>query len=324
MRLVVVSTSHQIDAPDSDSSTHGKTFMTKHTMRPLRIAAALTAVAIAAVGISACAAAGTTRSQATAAAHESPAPASLHMISHDGHDLAFYVTPGHLPAIVLDAGGGEDSSEWRKVAPALAKQTGSEVITYDRAGEGRSDEVPGPWTAQNAVADLKAGLTKLGVTHDVVLVSHSLAGEIATYFVRSDPRWIAGAVLVDADVPPFYTDSETAKIVAANEPQIAAVQGKPQSKATRQLVAEAANYGPVHHTYHQLTWPSSVPVTAIVSSQTPFDTPVDARLWKDAQATFVSAAPNRKLVAANSSHEVPTDRPDVVIKAVRDMTAQVH
>lgn len=301
--------------------------MTEHTMRPRRpwrIAAALTAVALAAAGLSACDASGTTRSQATAASQESPARASLHMISHDGRNLAFYVTPGHLPAIVLDAGGGLDSSEWRKVAPALAKQTGSEIITYDRAGEGRSDEVPGPWTAQNAVADLKAGLTKLGVTHDVVLVSHSLAGEIATYFARSDPKWISGAVLVDADVPPFYTDSETAKIVAANEPQIAAVQGKPQSKATRQLVAEAANYGPVHHTYHQLSWPRGVPVIAIVSSQTPFDTPVDARLWKDAQAKFVSAAPNRRLVVANSSHDVPTDRPDVVIKAVQDMAAQVH
>jgi hypothetical protein len=39
----------------------------------------------------------------------SPAPSStastLHMITNQGHRLAFHVTPGHLPAIVLDAGG---------------------------------------------------------------------------------------------------------------------------------------------------------------------------------------------------------------------------
>ena len=119
------------------------------------------------------------------------------------HRLAFHVTPGHLPAIVLDAGGGLDSSYWAKLVPQLAKDTGSEVITYDRAGIGASDEVPGPWKVQDAVSDLAAGLRALGATHDVVLVSHSLAGEIATYFVRDNPGWVSGAVLVDASLPVF-------------------------------------------------------------------------------------------------------------------------
>ncbi|MDF2258580.1 alpha/beta fold hydrolase [Streptantibioticus ferralitis] len=247
------------------------------------------------------------------------------MITNDGHKLAFYVTPGHLPAIVLDAGGGLDASYWKKVAPGIAQQTGSEVITYDRSGEGRSSDVPGPWKAQNAASDLAAGLTQLGVTKNVVLVSHSLAGEIATYFVNEHPHWISGSVLVDASLPEFYTDSETAKLVAANQQQIAALKKQPQTRATRQLLAEADNYGPVHNAYHKLSWPQSVPAIAIVSSQTPFTTsPADAQLWKQAQQEFVSAAPNRRLVVAqNSSHDIPIDRPDVVINAIEDMVRQV-
>ncbi|WP_370105549.1 alpha/beta fold hydrolase [Streptacidiphilus sp. BW17] len=247
------------------------------------------------------------------------------MITNQGHKLAFYVTPGRLPAIVLDAGGGLDASYWNKIVPVLAEDTGSEIITYDRSGEGRSSDVPGPWRAQNAASDLAAGLTQLGVTKDAVLVSHSLAGEIATYFVNEHPHWIVGAVLVDASLPEFYTPSETARIVAANQQQIAALRQQPQTRATRQLLAEADNYGPVHLAYHAMAWPQNVPAIAIVSSQTPFPTPLDAGLWRQAQQEFVSAAPNRHLIVAeHSSHDIPLDRPDVVISAVQEMVNQVR
>ncbi|MEZ0094907.1 alpha/beta fold hydrolase [Streptacidiphilus sp. EB129] len=301
-------------------------------------ALALAAATLTTGGLTACAAvaangrpaavaagAGTSASTSAYASAGASAQPSLHMITNKGHKLAFYVTPGHLPAIVLDAGGGLDASYWKKVAPALAKDTGSEVITYDRAGEGRSDDVPGPWKAQDAAGDLAVGLTQLGVTKNAVLVSHSLAGEIATYFVRQHPDWVAGAVLVDASLPQFFTDSETAKLVAANQQQIAALKAAPQTRATRQLLAEAANYGPVHLAYHKLSWPQTVPATVIVSSQTPFPTPDDAQLWRQAQQEFAGAAPNRNLVVAqHSSHDIPVDRPDVVINAVQAMVNQVR
>lgn len=242
------------------------------------------------------------------------------MVANGSHKLAFHVTPGRLPAIVLDAGGGLDSSYWKDIAPALAKNTGSEIITYDRAGMGASDEVPGPWKAEDAVSDLETGLKQLGVTRDVLLVSHSLAGEIATYFVNKNPHLVTGAVLVDASLPDFYTDSEVAKLEAANQAQIAELEKQPSTKQSRQLIAVAADFGPAHRAYHQVTWPKAVPATAIVSAKTPFDTPEDAQLWRNAQSEFAAAASNRHLlVAANSSHDIPIDRPDVVLKAVEDM-----
>ena len=80
-----------------------------------------------------------------AACGESTAPATAtatrHMITNHGHKLAFYVTPGHLPAIVLDSGGGQDASYWKNLVPTLARNTGSEIITYDRAGLDRKSVV---------------------------------------------------------------------------------------------------------------------------------------------------------------------------------------
>jgi pimeloyl-ACP methyl ester carboxylesterase len=259
-----------------------------------------------------------------AAVPASPAPAAgLHLIDHDGHALAFHVTPGHAPTVVLDAGGGEDSSYWGALVPALAQATGSQIITYDRAGLGASDPVKGPWDPVAAAADLEAGLQELGVTRDAVLVSHSQAGEVATYLTRADPDVLSGAVLVDANVPQFFTDQQIQRIVAVTGPQIEALKKQPSTKANRQLIATAEDFGPTHHTYHEVSWPDSVPVTYVVSEKTPFDgSPEDAQRWRDAAAAFVGDGPRRTLLTARgSSHDIPLDKPAVVLEEVEKMTA---
>ena len=259
---------------------------------------------------------------ASEAATRSTGP-TRRMIDHDGHRLAFHVTPGRLPAIVLDAGGGLDSSYWKDLVPRLAAATGSEIITYDRAGLGDSDEVPGPWDVKSAVDDLETGLRELGVTKDVILVSHSQAGEVATCFTRANPDTVSGAVLVDANLPEFFTDEEIARVVAATTPQVDAAKAGPSTKESRQLIATAESYVPVHRAYHQVSWPGGVPATVIVSEQTPFaQSPEDAQRWRDAAAAFAKAGPDRTLVTADgSSHDVPIDRPDLVLHEIEKMAA---
>lgn len=247
------------------------------------------------------------------------------LIARDGHRTAFHVTPGHLPVIVLDAGGGQDSSYWNNLVPVLAKRTGSEIITYDRAGFGASDYVKGPWSVKSATADLANGLKVLGATHDVILVAHSLAGEIATYLVRQHPDWIAGAVLSDANVPEFYTDKEIDRANALYAPAIMAAKANPLTKESRQLLAVAASFVKISRAFHRTSWPHSVPVTVIVSEKTPFETPDDAEAWRDAHRKFAARAANRRLVLANgSSHDVAHDRPDVVIDAVLAMVRRIE
>lgn len=242
------------------------------------------------------------------------------MVERDGRMIAFHVIAGKLPAILLDAGGGEDSSYWSALAPALAKRTGAEIITYDRLGFGDSSEPPpGPWSLKGATEDLEAGLRALGATHDTVLVPHSLAGEIATTIARKHRGWFGGAVFVDANVPEFFTEKMVAQTVRLYEPRIAALRKtSPLTRADRQLLAVAESFGPVTRAFHRSTWPTSVPVTVIVSGQTPFpDNRTDAQAWRSAEAAFARKAPNRSLiVAAGSSHDVVHDRPHLVLKAV--------
>jgi pimeloyl-ACP methyl ester carboxylesterase len=247
----------------------------------------------------------------------------LHMITSDGHRVAFYVTQGDGHTIVLDSGGGEDSSQWKDLVPKLHADTGATVITYDRAGLGKSDVVPGPWKVESAVRDLRSGLEQLGVTKNVTLVSHSQAGEIANYFAKDDPKMLSGAVLVDANLPPFFTDEEIPRLVAASRPQVDAAKKDPGKPENRQLISTAEGFATAHRAFHKVTWPDSVPATVMVSEKTPFDgSPVDAQRWRDAAASFAQDGPDRTLVTAKgSSHEVPKDRPDLVLKEIEDMVA---
>ncbi|MFD4669899.1 alpha/beta fold hydrolase [Lentzea sp. NPDC058450] len=259
-------------------------------------------------------------------AASSPPTSTTRKVTNAEHELVFHVTEGKSPALVLDAGGGLSSSYWRQLAPRLARATGSKVITYDRAGEGESDEVSGPWLVQNAVSDLEAGLRKLGVTRNVVLVSHSIAGEVATNFAARNPGWVSGAVLVDANVPDFFTDDVLTAFAPVIEQQRAALLAQPSTKKNRQLLAVMVDYAPVHRVFHRLAWPANVPVTAIVASGTPFPgSPEAAQSWRDAQVRFAQGAPNRKHVLADgTTHEgIVTERPDIIVQAITDVLKAV-
>lgn len=264
-----------------------------------------------------------------AASHPAASPAAapgtskLRMITNDGHRVAFHVTQGNGRTIVLDAGGGEDSSYWNDLVPKLHADTGATVITYDRPGLGKSDVVPGPWKVESAVSDLKSGLQQLGVTGNVTLVSHSQAGEIANYFAKENPKMLSGAVLVDANLPQLFTDEEIARLAAASAPQVAAAKKDPDDPKNRQLLSTAASYVPMHRAFHQVVWPDAVPATYIVSEKTPLEaSPVDAQRWRDAATLFVKSGPGRTLVTAKgSSHDVPKDRPDLVLKEIEGMVA---
>ena len=74
-----------------------------------------------------------------------------------------------------------------------------------------------------------------------------------------------------------------------------------------------------------MSWPANVPATVIVSASTPFPTALDAGRWRQAQAEFADAAPNRRLVtAAASSHDVPLDRPQLVVDEIEEMVTKLR
>lgn len=230
----------------------------------------------------------------------------------DGRKLSFYVYAGRSPAVLFEAGGGMDASAWKGVLPLIYAATGSELITYDRAGFGKSDLNRAPYRLEQSANDLETGMKAIGLTNDVVLVAHSFGGEVDTLVAEQHPRWFSGAVLVDTNLPSFYTNTQ---IIA----QAASFPKHPDltSKSGLASAEMLAGFVPAQHEFQSMVWPETLPCTVIVSELSPFYDQDERSRWIQAHVDFAHAASNRiLLVAKGSSHMVMNDRPQLVAEAV--------
>ncbi len=118
------------------------------------------------------------------------------MVDVGGYSLHIYCTGSGSPTVILDAGGGNSSFDWDQVQPGIAKFT--RVCSFDRAGNGWSDESPNPRTSKYMVEELHTLLKNSETPGPYILVGHSLGGANARLYASQYPDEVAGIVLVDA------------------------------------------------------------------------------------------------------------------------------
>jgi pimeloyl-ACP methyl ester carboxylesterase len=105
------------------------------------------------------------------------------------------------PTVVLFAGFGDSHTIWDGIQRRLARHT--RVCSYDRLGEGTSSAPRSTQTLGSNARLLHRVLAKLHIRGPLVLVGHSIGGDIATKYARSYPRSVSGLVTLDA-TPPGY------------------------------------------------------------------------------------------------------------------------
>jgi pimeloyl-ACP methyl ester carboxylesterase len=120
-----------------------------------------------------------------------------------GHRLYIECSGTGSPAVILQSGLGESSSNWRSIAPDVAAST--TVCTYDRAGHGRSDEAATPQDGNALANDLHTLLERAGVAGPYVLVGHSSGGAYVRVFADRYPEQVAGMVLLDSQPADAFT-----------------------------------------------------------------------------------------------------------------------
>ncbi|MYT29581.1 MULTISPECIES: alpha/beta hydrolase [unclassified Streptomyces] len=115
--------------------------------------------------------------------------------------------------VVFEAGQGLGRTSWDPVLPLLADR--GRLVTYDRAGFGRS----GRTTAQLGIDDMAADLVAMVeavVPGRCVLVAHSMGGLVARRAVESLGPRLRGLLLLDPtpeSAPVYDTFGQTAKKV---------------------------------------------------------------------------------------------------------------
>jgi pimeloyl-ACP methyl ester carboxylesterase len=108
------------------------------------------------------------------------------------------------PTVVLFSGLGEFSASWARITHQVSDTT--RVCTYDRAGQGWSDDVDEPQDGVTAAADLHALLAAAGEHGPYVLVGHSIGGPYALTYAAQYPQDVAGMVLLDSSSPRQFAD----------------------------------------------------------------------------------------------------------------------
>ena len=101
------------------------------------------------------------------------------------------------PTVLLEAGFGGGSDAWVDVLAELGQQT--RTCSYDRAGIGASDAIPGVHDAGDEIRDLERLLDRGRIAPPYVLVGHSYGGVLARLFAHAHPDETGGVVLIDAN-----------------------------------------------------------------------------------------------------------------------------
>jgi len=149
-----------------------------------------------------------------------------------------YEVQGKGEAVVLIHSGGADLGDWELIAPQLAQTY--QVITFDGRGAGQSPPLLEP---AQYVEDLRQLLDHLNLDR-VILIGHSIGGQIATDFALAYPDRVTKLVLVapglsgfqfSPDVQQWYAqvnaaapDLEKMVELMLNHPTYSVVMSSPQ------------------------------------------------------------------------------------------------
>jgi pimeloyl-ACP methyl ester carboxylesterase len=247
------------------------------------------------------------------------------LVDVGGRRLWTSVAGNGTPAIVFEAGGGDDSSVWSAIEPEVRRRNGVRTLVYDRAGLGRSDPPPdGEYRIGDEAAALMRVLDARRLARPIVLVAHSYGGFVAMLVTAGDPR-VAGVVLVDANLPAYFDDDVVERLLARYTPQFGELKQQAPELA-RVMIPLMRSYPDTVREVRASGYPGALPTIDIAAERSWGETPEENDDMRRAHADFVAAAPavREGVVANGSGHYVMRDRPDVVLDAVARMVERVR
>ncbi len=133
--------------------------------------------------------------------------------SADGVSIAYHIEGEGDPALVFIHGWSCDRSYWRYQAQHFAKT--HTVVTIDLAGHGASGGGRSSWSIPAFGADVAAVINEEDLSK-VILIGHSMGGEVSLEAARACADKILGIVGVDTfqDFNDVYTKEQAEQFVA--------------------------------------------------------------------------------------------------------------
>jgi pimeloyl-ACP methyl ester carboxylesterase len=230
-----------------------------------------------------------------------------------GHKLRLQVAGTGTPTVVLDYGLGGSTEDWSDVFPEVARF--ARVVTYDRAGYGKSEAGPEPRSHIQIATELHTLLHRANIAPPYVLVGHSLGGANIRAFAHLFKEEVAGLIFVDPFNVNIFTSQSEKEREAAMAQQQAALKDAPAGVQAewKFLKSENQNNFPQLRSFGA---PPDVPTMVLVAGR---DRPPHwVKSVLDEYGTWVAEASEGGLVVTpESRHPIQRDDPALVISAIR-------
>jgi pimeloyl-ACP methyl ester carboxylesterase len=287
-----------------------------------------------------------------------PHPGKL--VSAGGFRLNVFCAGQGLPTVLLEAGLADSLDSWRRVQPEIAQF--ARVCSYDRAGYGYSDPGPMPRTADRIASEVHEALRSAGEKPPYVLVGHSFGGFLVRVFNGRYSGEVAGIVLVDSTqedqyrlLPQAWASLSAATRQRARRQAFWAPIYIDLGLARLELLLKGQDVPPVLLQSKYLKARTSELVNIEVSAQQArvaghiadkplvvltggnvIDSGLKAALNEKEQRAYDDiwvgvlqtrlvrlSSRARRTVLPDSGHDIPLDRPDAIVTAVRELSANI-
>jgi hypothetical protein len=223
------------------------------------------------------------------------------------------------PVVVLLAGLGDGVDKLAAFQKTLSEK--GRVCSYDRLGEGASDQPEGPQSFDSAGKILTGVLDRVAGHQKVVLAGHSLGGLIAARYTPAHQDRVAGLVLMDAtpstilaDTKASIPESATGQVAELRAQSLAVYGGENPEK----LVMQDGEVG----------YAGDIPVTVIRHGQPylaelPEFGPALEKAWTDGQEKWLElSSRSEPVTAADSDHYIYVKQPDIAVQAIQHVIAE--
>ena len=255
------------------------------------------------------------------------------------HQMHYYRVGSGSPTIVLDVGIGETYRDWLPFLEKIANKT--QIFCYDRSGYGQSEMGTLPRDSKTEADELKALLEKANIKGPYILVGHSLGALNLQIFASRNKSEIAGILLIDP--PPldwilgkgFPKMTELAEQTTRNFESLFENIRNSENESDRQKADFFKTLASEHREMFSnsgkqgaaITSFGDIPLIVIASGKANPQMGEDAekfqRFWNDQCEKLSLKSKNGKYVlAAESSHHIYSDDPDIVLKAINELLSE--
>jgi len=232
--------------------------------------------------------------------------------------MSYSSSSGSKYLIVFESGLGNDASIWTEENIRMPLSSISDVMMYDRAGYGKSQEGPSPRTIDRLSDELAAVIAAIAGERKVIIVSHSLGGMIARSYAIKNPSKIAALLFLDPshESANHWTQAEEDSLYDATKKTYGAGPGLLQEV---RALREDLDY--------MSTLPNlpDVPVTVITSMQESAEvSSIDKQLWYNAHESLKNGITVfEHLSTIKSGHFIMLDEPSLVTENVKQLLSKL-